>query len=186
MEYLPTGKHLLSPVSCGPHFSAFLDNNGGTWVLYKDRNAYNPIPFKYDSQLFNVFCCSDNIYLLDCDGNVFHTDLHFIGSSPPILDINNIVFRDCCYITSSFTHVIFLDLSGKIYGFGSNYCGQLGKGQNYQFSLKEINIPEEFPKIKSIISGNHSTFFLTEEGVWAIGDNEKGIIDPNSEKKCID
>jgi len=70
-------------------------------------------------------------------------------------------------------HSLFLYKNGKVYGAGSNERGQLGLGDNIEYSsLEEI---EGTGKIVAISAGDEHSLFLDADGkVYATGNNEYG------------
>ena len=63
-------------------------------------------------------------------------------------------------------HTVFLDEEGKLYGFGNNHRGQLGRGI-VQYAEKPIVIPFEH-KIVKIAAGHEHTVVLDDAGLLYI------------------
>ena len=93
----------------------------------------NPIAFQNEVLLESQLIGNESSYLLLSDGTVFH-----FGDSQPSFDLKNRIHANKSRITQlnlSFIvnqmyvgngHVLFLSNDNKVYGQGSNQCGQLG------------------------------------------------------------
>jgi hypothetical protein len=60
-------------------------------------------------------------------------------------------------------------IGGKVLGFGSNYAGELGIGENITYKAIPIEIPD-FDNIIRVSCGYHNSLFIdSEEKVWRFG-----------------
>ncbi|XP_054155257.1 RCC1 and BTB domain-containing protein 1-like [Oppia nitens] len=194
-----TGKRIVR-ISCGANYSQVLTQSGE--VFSWGRNNYGQIgngthanqmvPIKvpgFDGQkISNVSCGSAHSLALTESGQVYGWGNNAFGqlgignnlhrNEPVKVDLKSISIKD---MVCGLYHSLLLSITGDIYAFGFNDCGQLGTGNTESVNVAvKVSSQHKFVEIGSEFWCNISTG-VTQNGfcyVWGECLNEDTISTP--------
>jgi alpha-tubulin suppressor-like RCC1 family protein len=95
--------------------------------------------------------------------------------TPVSVHIGNKTF---CSISTGPSHSIAIDKNGEVWGWGSNYDGQLGIYNLTYFSIPTFITNRK--KTKLIATAGWSSFYIKDGQIWGWGNNYSGTLGNNS------
>ena len=142
-----------------------IDEEGSLYSLRKRRVGYITKLIPTPCAIRSVMSYSDGMYVIGEDKKLYHND----NSSFELVDIPESVIS----VVSGVNQVLVLTVSGRVYGYGGNHCGQLGLGSSpgsSTFTL--VPIPE---LVMSIAMGRFYSVVVAISGrVYGCGSNYCG------------
>lgn len=158
--------------------SAAIESEGGIIFIPGEnseilKSVFVPTFLPGGEKAINVACCDKYIFALSSSGRLYQSfsrpDLEF----SEVTELNGIVITD---ISGTWFHCLALSKNGRVFGYGENYCGQLGLGKE----IGEVNKFREIDELKNhkisavYAGGTHSLFRTSEGKVLACGCNFYG------------
>ncbi|KAL9645038.1 hypothetical protein ABK040_004531 [Willaertia magna] len=185
-QIFDTSKINVKKVIAGEQFILILSNNGKCYLFDTNNKENIPILLKWtvDEPIENIFG-HDYLILLTKKGELF-TFKSQNGSYLAALennylqnkiDLKKINYEKIIDIDCGNEFYLILTENNNIYGFGSNYCGQLGtnEGSSYEennTTFKKANTKNIKSKIIKVYCTYNTSIILTEDGkCYACGDS---------------
>jgi hypothetical protein len=184
-------------VSCGGTYNMIIDLNDNIWVFevnydntefdftHKNHLGLGDVESVYTpTQIPNikaklVSCHYTNTLVLHSNNNVMSCGINHngrLGLEQRLSIYEYTVLTQIPYIKAknivSGYHSFIIDLDDNIWGFGENYYGQLGLGDQ-----NNRNAPVQIPNIKAksvACESQHSILIDLDDNVWSFGSNEYG------------
>lgn len=145
-------------------------------VLMDNNEIYG---FSLDTGRKNIFTNKEPELLNHGIKDNINSIVFYLGA-PVILTDNFNIYDNLIKLPVSYIvqcvfgrHALLLSLTGQVYGYGFNNCGQLGLG-NYEHCDQWTIIPNLNNVIKIAAGINHSLFLTADEKIYACGANDKG------------
>ncbi|KAL9642033.1 hypothetical protein ABK040_004085 [Willaertia magna] len=164
--------------------------------IKKKENEFKLLNFTKEDPIQKIFAKFSPIFvLLSKKGNVY-----LFGASEKYniyLNENNTIKKELLNgeriveVACGYAHILLLTESGKIFGFGDNYYGQLGVKEDYsnvgnykdiKFRISETSHISS--KIRKVYATYNTSFALTEDGeLYGCGSTDYGA---SGVKICLD
>lgn len=169
----------IQEISCGTFHSLLIDIDGNCWSFGMNKTGQLGIGDKIDRNvptkigglpwIRSASGAYGHSILIDVDDNIwsFGSNIYFeLGFDENLKESNiPIQIQGLPKIKSAYCgemHVIFIDLNGNIWGFGSNIYGELGKGNEIEKMLPTLlNLDID---VRSVICFEFQTLFIDSQG----------------------
>ncbi|KAK7891978.1 hypothetical protein WMY93_023941 [Mugilogobius chulae] len=181
-------KEKITAACCTDDVVTLLTKKGQLFCVTKA----NPKPQKCLSsvQVSQVSCGSQHSLALTKDGQVFTWGLNSRGQLGLGPDVSSVASPERVHslsdlplvqVASGGEHSFSLSLSGAVFGWGNNFCGQLGLGDTTDRHHPTVVHYLNTKKVSSISCGFSHTAVLTKDGaVFTFGSGEHGQLGHNS------
>lgn len=172
-----------NPVSLfgGFYNSAAIDSEGSIIFIPQSIHISPSMQFERtrlpnNSRAVSVACCNDIIYAISFHGQLFESEIPSEGNKLNFIQIESLKETKFFEVSGTFTHCFAITEDGRIFGRGSNLCGQLGFPQGTEKVEKFTEIPSlKDRKIKRAYAGYSHSLFQTEDGkILGCGRNRCG------------
>ena len=182
----------VKDVICGDSCTFIIKNDNTVWCCgYNDQELLGPIHQKYKNfnkqnidNIKKVYFNYDSYYILilQNDSTLWAKGANWYGELntgdydkvPEFIKISDDVEDVMCISKFNYqTHLIITKNDGTIWGCGSNWCGELGLGDNIDYTLTFLQI--NIDNVKKIYSGGEHTIIIKNDNtVWCCGYNGAG------------
>ncbi|XP_062333275.1 probable E3 ubiquitin-protein ligase HERC3 isoform X2 [Osmerus eperlanus] len=180
----------IHAVSCGDDFAVLLSEEGKVLIM-DSSNIVRPLKELCNTQVNQVACGDQHSIVLTQDGQVFTwgmntfgqlgLDLGTDGHRPPQV-LHSLSGLPLIQVTSGGDHCIALSVSGAVFTWGRNSCGQLGLGDTTDRHVPTPVTLLDRKKTVSISCGKDHTVILTKGGVvFTFGGGRYGQLGHNTQ-----
>ena len=133
-----------------------------------------------------VACCDKYVFVLSKSGRLFQS---FSGDELEFSEVSELRNEKIVGLSGSWFHCLAISKGGKVFGYGENYCGQLGLGKEIceVDKFREIELLQKYNVSCVYAGGTHSLFQTKNGGVIACGCNFYGqlLIESGPSKEKI-
>lgn len=187
-------KEKIRAVSCGDHVVIMLSKKGQVLCVDTTHTKINPRPLEAlrGISVSQVSCGSQHSVALTKDGQVFTWGLNSrgqlgLGSSGPSVTfpqhVKSLAELPLVQVAAGGEQSFSLSVSGNVFSWGSNTCGQLGLGDTTDRHAPTLVHRLHTKKTCFISCGETHTAILTKDGaVFTFGSGRHGQLGHNSFK----
>lgn len=125
----------------------------------------------YGEKASSIACCEKLIVVLSSRGHVFQSPIEQKG----ILKFTRVIElwnHNIICVSGTFEHCLAVSDNGRVFGRGSNECGELGTESDWSFT--EISSFSNY-RIRAAYAGYNHSLFETQDGkILSCGNNFNG------------
>lgn len=172
--FLNHSKKKILSLFGGDFNAAAIDSEGS--IIFIPRSISSSVSEKLEisrlpnnEEAVSIACCDDYIYVLGSSGRVFVSEPG-IGKFERKLEfalVKSLEKAKVVEINGKSVHCLAVTEDGKVFGCGSNYCGQLSLGEEKTGQISEFTFISSLSKykIRSASAGCAHSLFETSEGI---------------------